>query len=301
VLSAPCRQEIMSDRPGSDPYGEGKQQASGQPQRFADRMWRDAESRQSWVCLGLDLDTDQLPTNIPRTCGGSIKFLKNTVDMSIDIVAAFKMNLAFYLALGVDGMRIWDAVARHIDGRAIMIADGKFGDVPSSAAYYRKASFDVLQADAVTVDPYGGWDTVELFAEDPAHGVFVWTRSSNPGADAIQHRSNDSEPVFVTVARWIHSRSGDGNVGAVVGATRAGDVSRVRALAPCAPLLVPGVGRQGGDLDAVVRAGFGDCPAGVLVNAGRAALWASSSTDYAQATRRSLVEMRDRINYARCA
>lgn len=266
---------------------------------FSERLWNVAESRHSWVCLGLDVILDQLPHDIPHTIEGAKVFLLNVIDAVVDDVAAFKPNLAFYLSLGSDGIQLLvDAVA-HIDGRAVVILDGKFGDVPNTTMQYANAAFDVIGADAVTVDVYGGWDTVEPFLNDPSRGVFVWTRSSNPGADDVQSRRGDAMPVFEDVARQVHARSEAGNVGAVVGATRAYDVRRVRDVAPSAPLLVPGVGAQGGDLEAVVQVGFGESPAGVVINAGRSVIWASSDADYAHAASGAVRVIRDRISAAR--
>ena len=163
-------------------------------------------------------------------------------------MSAFKPNLAFYLAMGTDGIRLLTDIIEHIDHRAIVILDGKFGDVSDTMEQYARAAFDVFDADAVTVDVYGGWETVEPMLVDPTRGVFVWTRSSNRGADAVQGGSHDADPLFMRLAGDIQSRAELGNLGAVVGATRADDARRVRAAAPTVPLLAPGVGAQGGNL-----------------------------------------------------
>jgi len=269
------------------------------PPEFSARLWAEAEAKQSWVCLGLDIVLTQLPTNLPRTIAGAREFLRTVVDASVEHVSAFKPNLAFYLALGVDGIRLLADTIDHIDRRAVVILDGKFGDIPDSVEQYARAAFDEFDADAVTVDVYGGWETVEPMLVDPTRGVFVWTRSSNPGADAVQGGSQDRDPLFMRLAGEIQSRAELGNLGLVVGATRSDDVCRVRTAAPTVPLLAPGVGAQGGDLESVVRNGFGEAPAGVLINAGRSALWASADADYALATRDAVRELRDRINAAR--
>lgn len=267
--------------------------------KFSDRLWDRGEARQSWVCLGLDVAFECLPHGIPRSIDGAAHFIRNVIDACIDDVVAVKPNLAFYLRLGSEGIQLLADSIQYIDRRAIVILDGKFGDVPNTAAQYAKVAFDQLGADAVTVDVYGGWDTVDPFLQDPSRGVFVWTRSSNSGADDIQSRQGDVRPVFEDVARGVQARSGQHNIGVVVGATRAGDVRRIRQLAPDGPFLVPGVGAQGGDLEAVVRTGFGGRPSAVLINAGRSALWASGDADYARATRGVVSEMRHLINAVR--
>ena len=289
----------MSHRPRPAADQSEAPSASTVPPDFSTRLWAEAEAKQSWVCLGLDVLRRQLPRNIPHTVEGAGRFLRNVVDASVEDVSAFKPNLAFYLAMGSDGIRLLTDIIEHIDRRAIVILDGKFGDVSDTMEQYARAAFDMFDADAVTVDIYGGWDTVEPMLGDPSRGVFVWTRSSNRSADAVQGGSQDARPLFVRLAGEIQSRAELGNLGAVVGATRADDVRRVRAAAPTVPLLAPGVGAQGGDLEAVVRAGFGDAPAGVLINAGRSALWASADGDYALATRAAVQELRDRISAVR--
>ena len=266
---------------------------------FSDLLWDLGEARRSWVCLGLDVSFESLPHVIPRSIDGADHFVRNVIDSCIDNVVAVKPNLAFYLRLGAEGVQLLANIVRYIDQRAVVILDGKFGDVPNTAVQYAHMAFDKLGADAVTVDVYGGWDTVEPFLQNPSRGVFVWTRSSNPGADDIQGGQGAGTPVFEDVARGVQARTGQRNIGAVVGATRPCDVRRIRHLVPDGPLLVPGVGAQGGDLDVVVRAGFGGRPGAVLINAGRSALWASPDADYARATKRVVSEMRDRINAAR--
>lgn len=291
----------MSHRPRP---AAGQSEALGvstDPPHFSARLWAEAEAKQSWVCLGLDILCERLPLNTPHTVEGAGMFLRNVIDASVEDVSAFKPNLAFYLAMGTDGIQLLTDIIEHIDHRAIVILDGKFGDVSDTMEHYARTAFDLFDADAVTVDVYGGWDTVEPMLVDPTRGVFVWARSSNPGADGVQGGSRDAAPLFVRLAAEIQSRAAMGNLGAVVGATRADDARRMRAAAPSVPLLAPGVGAQGGDLDAVVRAGFGDAPAGVLINAGRSALWASADADYALATRAAVQELRDRINAVRSA
>ena len=289
----------MSHRPRPAADHVEAPSASAASPCFSERLWAEAEAKQSWVCLGLDVVLDQLPENIPHTIEGAQTFLRDIVDESIDDVSAFKPNLGFYLAMGSDGIRLLTDIIEHIGNRAIVILDGKFGDVSDTVEQYARSAFDVLGADAVTVDVYGGWDTLAPMLGDPTRGVFVWTRSSNPGADAIQGVSGDSASLFIRMAREIQARAERGNLGAVVGATRPDDVRRVRQASPAVPILAPGVGAQGGDLEAVVRAGFGETPAGVLINAGRSALWASSDADYALAARTAVREMRDRINAVR--
>lgn len=266
---------------------------------FSWRLWHEAEAKQSWVCLGLDLDLDCLPTALPRTVEGARRFLAAVVDACVEDVAAFKPNLAHYAVLGAAGWELLSDVVQHISGRAIVIVDGKFGDVASTSERYARAMFDGLECDAVTVNPYVGSDGIEPLVARADRGAFVWARSSNPGADELQGlRLEGGEALYVEVARRVAGWDRLGNLGLVVGATCPRALAAVRRRAPRLPILAPGVGPQGGDLESTVTAGFGEAPAGVMVNLGRAALWASADSDYAAATLGVVRRMRDRINAA---
>ncbi len=265
-------------------------------QAFSQRLWGSAEAKGSWVCLGLDIDLARLPNGLARTLDGARQFLHEVIDASVDEVVAFKPNLPFYLALGEGGLELLADTVHHISDRAIVIVDGKFSDVANTTERYAYTMFEYVGCDGVVVNPYGGHDAIAPFLTNPERGAFVWTRGSNPGADDLQGRRMASgDPLFIEVARGAVAWNSLGNVGLVVGATRAGDLRDVREVAPGLPILAPGVGAQGGDLEATVAAGFGPAPAGVLVNVGRSALWASAAADYAEATRSVLARTRERI------
>lgn len=269
---------------------------------FTLRLWREAEAKRSWVCLGLDIDLQRLPEDLPRDrkLDGARTFLSAVVDACADVTVAFKPNLAFYLALGPDGLQLLFDLRDFVGDRALFILDGKVGDVPETSKRHAEFLFDRLNADAITLNPWLGRDAVEPLIERSNRGVFACVRTSNPGADVLQGLNTDQgEPVYIRLARRLAEWNELGNLGAVVGATRPDDVATVRELTPGMPILAPGVGAQGGALEATVRAGFGPAPEGVLVNAGRSALWASSGPDYAQAVRAKVEEMRSAIEEAR--
>jgi len=267
---------------------------------FSGRLWRDAEAKRSWVCLGLDLDLRRLPTGLPRSTEGGRKFLFEVVEACADVVLAFKPNVPFYLALGPDGLQLLRDVREAIGDRALLIVDNKVGDVSDTSERYASFLFDHLEADAITFNPWGGRDAVQPLVERPDRGAFAWLRSSNPGADDLQGMNTRcGEPVYLRLARRLAEWNELGNLGVVVGATRPDDVARVRQRTPGMPILAPGVGAQGGALEATVRAGFGPAPEGVLVNAGRSALWASQGPDFPQAVRAKVEEMRTAIESAR--
>ena len=277
-----------------------KPKSGGGGSTFSGRLWRDAEAKRSWVCLGLDLDLRRLPAGLPQTTDGGREFLLKVVEACADLVVAFKPNVPFYLALGPDGLQLLRDVRDAVGDRALLIADNKVGDVSDTSERYASFLFDHLEADAITFNPWGGQDAVQPLLERPDRGAFAWLRSSNPGADDLQGMNTGcGEPVYLRLARRLVEWNEHGNLGVVVGATRPHDVAAVRELTPGMPILAPGVGAQGGALEATVRAGFGPAPEGVLVNAGRSALWASDGPDYAQAAQAKVEEMRSAIEGAR--
>lgn len=267
---------------------------------FTARLWREAEAKASWVCLGLDMDLQRLPEGLPRSVAGAREFLIAVVDACADRVVAFKPNIPFYLSLGPGGLQLLRDLRDAIDDRALLIADNKVGDVFDTSERYASFLFDYLDADAITFIPWGGRDAILPLIERPDRGAFAWLRSSNPGADDLQGLETDGgEPVYLRLARRLAEWNELENLGVVVGATRPADVARVRELAPAMPILAPGVGAQGGALEATVQAGFGSKPEGVLINAGRSALWAGNGPDYALAVRARVEEMRTAIEAAR--
>ena len=273
--------------------------STGRPDTFSRRLWAEAARKRSWICLGLDVELARLPDEFPRTVDGARAFLMCVIDVCAEDVVAFKPNVPFYTALGPAGWNLLEDVVSHMSEMAISIVDWKAGDVSNTSQRYAETIFDGLQSDAVTINAYGGRDAILPLIDRADRGVFVWTRSSNPGADEFQGLSVDGgKPLFVEVARRVAAWDVHGNLGLVVGATHPDDVTLVRAAAPALPMLLPGVGAQGGDLEASVANGFGDPPAGVLVNLGRSALWASSGADFAEATRREVRRARERVEAA---
>lgn len=270
--------------------------------QFATRLWREAATKRSWVCLGLDLDLECLPVVLPPSLDGAREFLFSVVEACADTVVAFKPNAPFYLSLGPDGLQLLRDLRDAIGDRALLIVDNKVGDVSDTSERYASFLFDYLDADAITFNPWGGLDAIQPLIERPERGAFAWLRSSNPDADDLQGlETAHGDAVYLRLARRIATWNERGNLGVVVGATRPDDVAAVRDLTPGMPILAPGVGAQGGALEATVQAGFGSKPEGVLINAGRSALWAGNGPDYAQAVRAKVEAMRAAIEAARTA
>jgi len=252
---------------------------------FNVRLDDDAEQLGSLLCVGLDPHPGSFE-------GTPADFCRRAIDATIDAALAFKPNSAFFEAWGTDGLAQLATVVEHVGGERIVILDAKRGDIGSTAIAYAKAAHEVIGADAVTVSPYLGGDSVVPFIADAERGAFVLSRTSNPGASEIQALEADGLPVYLHVARNAVRWNGLRNVGLVVGATAPEAMGEVRAIAPDLPLLVPGVGAQGGDLEGAVAAGLDRRGGGVVVNSSRGIV-------YAPDPRSAALSLRDAINDVR--
>ena len=265
---------------------------------FTERLRTASEATHSLLCVGLDPDPARLPVPDPA------EFNRSIVSATADLVCAYKPNLAFYEALGLPGWKTLEQTVKHIRDVAphcIIIGDCKRGDIDSSAAAYATAMFDVWGFDAVTVNPWGGMDTVEPWLTRPEKGAFIWCRGSNRGAADIQDLAvsgvgNLEQPLYLRLARRSQQRAGQGNLGLVVGATAPQQLADVRGICPDLPLLIPGIGAQGGDLADSVRCGVDAGGRLAVINASRSVIYASSGADYASAARHAASNLRDEIN-----
>ena len=254
----------------------------------------------SLVCIGLDPD----PARVPETLRGRedwlARFGAGIVEATADLVCAYKPNLAFYEALGPSGWAGLRATLAAVPDGVPVLVDAKRGDIGSSAERYAAALFEVLGCDAATVNPYMGFDAVEPFLAYGDRGVFVLCKTSNPGAadfqDLLCEVDGTRRPLYEQVARAAVTWNRRGNVGLVVGATQPEAFKTVRSIAPDLPLLVPGVGAQGGDLAVAVRGGVDARGEGLLVASSRAILYASAGDDWQAAARAAAQELRDAIN-----
>ena len=265
---------------------------------FTERLRAASESTQSLLCVGLDPDPARLP--VPDAA----EFNRSIVSATADLVCAYKPNLAFYEALGLPGWKALEQTVQHIRDAAphgIIIGDCKRGDIDSSATAYATAMFDVWGFDAVTVNPWGGMDTVEPWLTKPEKGAFIWCRGSNHGAAdfqdlAVNSAENLTQPVYLRLAHRSQQRATQGNLGLVVGATAPQQLADVRGICPDLPLLIPGIGAQGGDLADSVRCGVDSGGRLAVINASRSVIYASSGADYASAARQVAARLRDEIN-----
>lgn len=266
---------------------------------FTDKLKSIQEQNDSLLCIGLDTDVEKLPTALRGRPDAQIEFNKSIIDATHDLVCAYKINFAFYEAYGARG---WDTIAgtaRHIPSSIITIADAKRGDIGNSSSHYAKAILKDMPFDSVTVVPYMGRDSVEpfLFSEDKC--AFILALTSNDGAHDFQMLKTGQHRLYEEVVRKSLKWNVKKNIGFVVGATKAAELKSVRAMAPTVPLLIPGVGVQGGDINNVVRFGCDKNGELAIVNASRSVLYASSGDDFASAARLEAGRLRDAMNSIR--
>ena len=224
------------------------------------------------------------------------------LDATHDLIAACKPQAAFFEALGLPGLEALADVIAHARSLGLpLILDAKRGDIGSTAQRYAAEAFDRYAADAVTVNPYLGRDSVQPFLDRAERGVVILCRTSNPGAGDLQdlpvRTASGERPLYQHVAETIaRDWNGNGNCALVVGATWPEQLREVRAIVGDMPLLVPGVGAQGGDAEAVVRNAVSKDGTGLMISSSRAILYASSGGDYAEAAATAARELRETIN-----
>lgn len=260
---------------------------------FVDKLDAACALNQSLVCVGLDTDPARIP--IPD----ALEFNRQIIEATADLVCAYKPNLAFYEAMGLEGLRILEKTVRLIPGHIVTIADAKRGDIGSTAQAYAKGIFDYLGFDALTLSPYLGRDSLEPFWDYKDKGAFILCRTSNPGSGDFQSlRVDGGAPLYQEVARRVKEWNAYGNLGLVVGATYPKELQQVRAMCSALPILIPGVGAQGGDLRSSVRNGVDEQGRRAIINSSRQIIYASQGKDYPQAARRAAEALRKDINLA---
>ncbi|MDZ7292531.1 MAG: orotidine-5'-phosphate decarboxylase [candidate division KSB1 bacterium] len=262
---------------------------------FIQRFQQTLHERQSLLCVGLDPDLQKLPAGLPRSAEGIISFCKEIIVATAAFASAFKVNFAFFEALGTAGWAALETVAQALPDDAVKIADAKRGDIGNTAQMYAEAIFRQLPFDAMTANPYLGEDAALPFLEDASKGVFFLCRTSNPGSSDIQNFPDRTRPLYLHIAAQVREWNKKGNAGLVVGATHPRELQEVRKVSPDLPFLIPGVGAQGGDLETAVR--FGATASGdlAIINASRTILYADSGNKFAEAAARAAEKMRDAI------
>jgi orotidine-5'-phosphate decarboxylase len=241
--------------------------------------------RKNFLCVGLDTDPSKLPAGV-----SALEFNKAIIDATREHCVAYKPNMAFYEAMGKKGWDILEETVDYIGKDHFTIADAKRGDIGNTSTYYAKAFFEEFGFDSITVAPYMGKDSVSPFLAFENKWAIVLALTSNPGADDFEMQDMGAEKLFQKVLRTVSSWGTADNTMFVVGATRAEMLKEVRAIVPDHFLLVPGVGAQGGSLEEVVKYGR-NSDIGLLINASRSILYASSGADFAQAAEKEAKAM----------
>jgi orotidine-5'-phosphate decarboxylase len=259
------------------------------------RRWSEANTL---VCVGLDPEPAKFPARLREDPDAVFAFCRDIVDATADLAACFKPQIAHFAALGAESAL--QRLIRHVHEAhpgVPVILDAKRGDIGSTAQHYAAEAFDRYGADAVTLNPYLGRDSVQPFLERADKGVVLLCRTSNPGARDFQDLDCGGAPLYQRVAETIaRDWNGNGNCLLVTGATWPQELAAVRALVGDMPFLVPGIGAQGGDVEAVLSNGKTSDGAGLLVSSSRAILYAGNGPDFADAARGAALALRDQIN-----
>ena len=261
-------------------------------------------SQGSMLCVGFDPDPKRLPPALQRKPEGIFEFCREIADATADLVCAFKPQFAYFASQRAEAQL--EKLIRHLKDNyphIPVILDSKRGDIGSTADHYALEAFERYGADAITVNPYMGFDTIEPYLKHHGKGVIVLCRTSNPGGSDLQflNVSPNGEPLYLHVAKLAATQwNASGQIGLVVGATFPEEIAKVRAIVGEIPLLIPGIGAQGGDIEATVKAGSipGKPGAGMIINSSRAILYASSGNDFAQAARQAAQSTRNALRAA---
>jgi len=255
------------------------------------------QQKRSYLCVGLDTDITKIPKHLQSHPDAVFEFNKQIIDVTQDLCVAYKINTAFYEAMGLKGWEAMEKTVNYIPKEQFIIADAKRGDIGNTSSQYAKAFFETMNFDAITVAPYMGEDSVKPFLEFENRWAIVLGLTSNAGSKdfeqlkLVREDSNhgDAEFLFETVLKKVSGWGTDENLMFVVGATKASDLEEIRKIIPSHFLLVPGVGFQGGSLKEVSKYGLNkDC--GLLVNASRAIIYAGEKEDFAAEARAIALE-----------
>ena len=262
---------------------------------FVEKLTFATRKNKSLLCVGLDTDPKLMPENI-----SVFEFNKAIIDATADLVCAYKPNLAFYEAIGNEGLDALKRTVAYVPKSIPVIGDAKRGDIGNTSKAYADALFTYFGFDAATVSPYLGFDSLEPFIRYQDKAIFILCRTSNPGAVDFQSLICDFEgnklPLFEIVAEKASRWNKSGNVGVVVGATYPDELKTIRQSHPDMPILIPGIGAQGGDLATTVRNGVDAYGEKAIINSARQIIYASREKSFAIDARKAAQTVRDQIN-----
>ncbi len=253
-------------------------------------------TNKTMLCLGLDLDPKRIPSEYAGSLKGMFDFAHRIIDATADKVCAYKPNMAFYEHLGPEGMSLLQLIIQRIPEHIPVILDGKRGDIGNTSSHYAHAMFDNFRASWVTLNPYMGYDSMRPFLERKDKGVFVLCLTSNAGSRDFQQLMVGDKHLYRVVAEKVNYWNKDDNCGLVVGATHPEQLTEIRQAAGDMPLLIPGVGAQGGSLEKAALAGTDGFRKTAVINVSRSVLYASNGPDFAQKARQELEKLNGIIN-----
>lgn len=257
------------------------------------------DKNSSWLCIGLDPSMERLRVDFRKWDEPILPYNRAIIDATADLVCAYKPNLGFYLQWGAAGMIALERTIAYIPNHIPIVIDCKTGDIGHTQAAWAAGLFDEWQVDAVTVNPFVGADAVlPMIGQRPDKAIYILARTSNPSAIDFQGDLLQENGLSADVLRRSQTWPTAGHKGVVVGATYPEELAIARRLAPQANFLIPGIGAQGGDLEAAVQFGPDEI-AGPLISASRSIIYASGGDDFAEAARKAAVSLRDQINQIR--
>ena len=266
--------------------------------KFIEKLKDSIKRSGSIVSVGLDTDLSKIPAFLLKEKNPVLTFNKMIIDKTWDITAAYKLNLGFYECLGPEGFENAAKTVEYIPSEVVKIGDGKRGDIGNSSKMYAKAIFEYFKFDAVTVSPYMGKDSVEPFAYYKDKGVFVLCITSNPGSEDFQKNVDDTgTPLFLRVLNKVLEWNTNNNLGVVAGATKPEELYEIKRRAGNMPILVPGVGKQGGDLEAVLKKASSDEL--LLINSSRGIIFAANDENFDRSAKEKLIELNSQIEQLR--
>jgi orotidine-5'-phosphate decarboxylase len=269
---------------------------------FIDKLSAAWAAHDSLLCVGLDPDLAKIPAHLRGRPDAIFAFCKEIIDATADTACAFKPQIAYFAALAAeDQLQDICKYMRDTCPQVPIVLDAKRGDIGATAEQYAREAFERYGADAVTVNPYMGSDSIAPYMEWKDRGAIVLCRTSNPGGSDLQFLNADGKPLYQHVARLVAEKwNSNGQCALVVGATFPAELAKVREIVGEMPLLVPGIGAQGGDVQATVQAGRTGTGVGMMINSSRAILYAKPDEkvgeSFAQAARRVALATRDEIN-----
>lgn len=265
---------------------------------FKQKLTAISHNNNSLVCIGLDVDKEKMPKFLFESSKHPyLEFNKSIIDSTKDLVCAYKLNMAFYEVLGTEGFELLKKTIKHIPKDVVVILDGKRNDIGNTARKYAQTLFETLSADAITVNPYLGKDGVAPFLEYKDKCSFILCRTSNASAGDFQDLAVPETPLYQIVAKKIKEWNENDNCGAVVGATYPEELKTIRSiLGDEIPILIPGIGKQGGDVEKTIKNGTNSKGKMAVINSSRGIIFAGDDEDFATVSLKKAISLRDEIN-----